>query len=240
MTTFGDHERRLIEAYAKLLSLASHELRTPASVVGGYLRMLQDDAESPLSPRHARMVGEAARSCARLVTLINELSEIGRLDTGTAGFASDTIDLFPFIQELAGTVHEGDDRGVRLVVTGSPAGASLGADRHRLGAAFSALFRAVLREQLNDTTVVAECRSVQDGGTRSAVVVIAREDAVQRAYEAPASAFDEQRGGIGLTLPIARRVIEHHGGRVWSPAPAVSDGRTLLKGAVIVSLPLRG
>jgi signal transduction histidine kinase len=42
--------------------------------------------------------------------------------------------------------------------------------------------------------------------------------------------FDEQRGGLGLALPIARRVIERHRGRIWSPA----GGRA----AAIVSLPL--
>ena len=33
------------ESYPKLISLAVHELRTPASVVGGYLRMLQRDTD---------------------------------------------------------------------------------------------------------------------------------------------------------------------------------------------------
>jgi len=40
------------ESYPKLISLAVHELRSPASVVSGYLRMLQRDTETPLSDRH--------------------------------------------------------------------------------------------------------------------------------------------------------------------------------------------
>ena len=42
------------ESYPKLISLAVHELRSPASVVGGYLRMLQRDTEAPLSDRQRR------------------------------------------------------------------------------------------------------------------------------------------------------------------------------------------
>ena len=68
------------ESYTQLLSLAVHEFRTPASVVGGYLRMLQRDADVPLSQRQRRMIDEAERSCQRLVALIGELSEIQKLD----------------------------------------------------------------------------------------------------------------------------------------------------------------
>ena len=79
------------ESYAQLLSLAVHEFRTPASVVGGYLRMLQRDTDAPLSERQRRMIDEAERSCQRLVALIGELSEIQKLDadliqSGRAGF----------------------------------------------------------------------------------------------------------------------------------------------------------
>ena len=44
------------ESYTQLLSLAVHEFRTPASVVGGYLRMLQGDTDAPLSERQQRMI----------------------------------------------------------------------------------------------------------------------------------------------------------------------------------------
>ena len=62
-----DDGASLQESYARLLSLAVHEFRTPASVVGGYLRMLQRDGDQPLSDRQRKMIDEAEKSCARLV-----------------------------------------------------------------------------------------------------------------------------------------------------------------------------
>ena len=59
--------------YPPLLSLAVHEFRTPASVVGGYLRMLQKDQDPPMSERQRRMIDEAEKSCARLVAIVAEL-----------------------------------------------------------------------------------------------------------------------------------------------------------------------
>ena len=49
----------------------------------------------------------------------------------------------------------------------------------------------------------------------------------------PDARFNEYPGGIGLGLPIARRVIEQAGGRIWSSA----EGRQL--GVVTVLLPLK-
>lgn len=222
---------------AKLLSLAAHEFRTPASVVGGYLRMLQSDTDPPLSDRQRKMVDEAARSCGRLVALIAELSEIGKLDSNNAPVKTETFDLFQELEEVARNVHEGVDREVTLQLGGTSAGAVLTGDRQRLSAAFAAFFRALLREQPTAVTMVADRRLIRTENETSAVVVIAREADVQRTYAAAAQPFDENRGGVGLSLPIARRVIERAGGRLWAPTPD-DDADRGLRSAVVVSIPL--
>src|SRR5580765_4675003 len=86
-------------SYPQLLSLAVHEFRTPASVVGGYLRMLQRDSDAPLSERQRRMIDEAERSCQRLVALIAELSEIQKLDSELIELAQQAFDAFPAMAE---------------------------------------------------------------------------------------------------------------------------------------------
>ena len=64
-------------ALSALLSLASHELRGPAGVIRAYLRMLEQDAT--LGERPRRVVGDTTRAADRLVTLIDEISELARL-----------------------------------------------------------------------------------------------------------------------------------------------------------------
>ena len=220
-------------AYARLLSLAVHELRTPASVVGGYLRMLQRDTDSALTDRQRKMIDEAEKSCARMVALIAEMSEVSKLDAGAVTLARERLDLFPLVRDVANSVHEAAERDVRLEVRGEPSGASILGDGPHLKRALDAVFRAILREQPAACTVVVERRvETHRDGVHSAVLVVASDARVQAAYEATPGAFDEKRGGMGLALPLARRVIERHGGRIWAPRD------TEERGVAIVSIPL--
>ena len=68
----------------RTLSLAVHELRTPVTVVAGYLRMLLKEQAGPLNDKQQRMLEEAERSCGRISALVSELSELGRLEGGEA------------------------------------------------------------------------------------------------------------------------------------------------------------
>jgi signal transduction histidine kinase len=221
------------QAYAGLLSLAVHELRSPATVVSGYLRMLESGVGGALNDAHRKMVGDAQGSFARIVELVAELGDISKLDSGTLPIHQMPLDLFQLINEVASDMHEARDRAVHLAVRGDASGAVMMGDRSRLARAFSMFLRAVLREQPASTTVIAERSLVPRAVGLCATIVIAREDSVQEAYATAGAPFDELRGGLGLGLPLARRVIERHGGRVWSTALPAADRQ-----GVVVSLPL--
>ncbi len=213
---------------AELLSLAVHEFRTPLSVLTGYLRMLTQEVDPPYSPRQAKMMAEAEKSCARIGELVAELSELSQLDMGTAMFQAQEFDLFRALSDAAASVHEGADREVVLQVRGESSGAPVRGDQARIREALATFLRAALREQPSATTVVVDRRLE----TTTATIVIAEERTVENAHSAPESALNERRGGLGLMLPIARRVIECHGGRTWSAGPAGPGA------PIIISLPL--
>jgi len=55
--------------------------------------MLQKDTESPLTERQLKMVDEAFKACTRLVALVAELSEVGKLDNNTAAVKTTVADV---------------------------------------------------------------------------------------------------------------------------------------------------
>lgn len=223
--------------YARLLSLAVHELRTPASVVTGYLRMLQGEASGPTTEHQRRMIEEAEKSCERLVAIINEMGEVARLDTGALPIRSVSTDLFELLREVSANVRTAEQAAVDVRFHGAERGAVCMADRERLGAAFSAFMSAIAREQSENASLVIETRLLDEDGRRYALIVLSRTEAAPDLLERRRQPLNERRGGLGLALPIARRVVEAHGGHVWSPA-LEADGAEPVHTVILISFPL--
>ena len=202
-------------ALPRAMSLTSHELRTPLAVVTGYLRMLLREQAGPLSEKQRKMLEEVDRSCARIAALASEMSELGKLDTGQLQIERKPVDLSAVVAELASRMHEGRDRGVRIEVRGTDRRLEVLGDRARLDAAIGALLYAVLRERGDPGVIVIQCSST--GGAQPEVVVAIGDEATVAELTDAAAPFDEwARHGLGLALPVARRIVEAHGGVLWA------------------------
>jgi signal transduction histidine kinase len=232
------------DQYPKLLSLIAHELNTPMSVMMGFLRMVLRDSTEPLTPRQRHMIEEVEKSCARIVAVSKESSLIAKLDESSVKLAHEPLDLGVLLHDVAAHVHEASDRGVQLSLGGDLGAARMMGDAARLREAFHAIFRAILREKAGPTTVVADQRRERIDGRPYAVIVVADENSVQQSYARARATFNEystRRGGLGLALPLARRVFEGHGGYLWAPAPETGtddEVDVLSRGSAIIALPL--
>jgi len=217
--------------FPRAVSLAVHELRTPVTVVSGYLRMVLREQAGPLSEKQRKMLEEADRSCVRIAALVSEMSELGKLESNEVALARATFDLAAVIAELASSMHEGHDRDVRLDVRGTNQPVMVTGDRVRLSAALSALMHAAVRERGEPGVIVVECSTLTHTTPPWAVVAIGDEPiltTLSDAARATPPPFDEWRGGLGLALPVGRRVIEAHGGALWSaPGDAARTGSAL-------------
>lgn len=216
----------------RLLGLAVHEIRTPVTVVSGYIRMLLTSRAGEISEPQRRMLEEAEKSCGKLSGLLVQMSDLASLESGEAKFSRGTLDVGAVLEDaIASLPPLNDGREIAVRLLNDAPGAKTVGDAARLKGAFGSVLQALRRELITSTELLVRLRRATMEGRQVVSIAIAEEDgldALSAAAPASLSTFDEWRGGSGLRLAIARRVLTAHEGRIWAPAPEARAAAVLV------------
>ncbi len=99
----------------KFVSLVSHDLRSPFISITGFLNLLMKDEKEPLHPKHKQMLERVQESSNRLLTMLDELLEIGRLQTGKIALNPSFIDgRLAAALALSYMEHQACEKGIKL------------------------------------------------------------------------------------------------------------------------------
>jgi K+-sensing histidine kinase KdpD len=216
---------------AELLSLSVHEFRSPVTVVAGYIRMLLKDRAGALTDPQRRLLEDAEKSCARLSSLLVEMSDLSNLEGGKAPFNRSGTDLRALLTEAIAALTPVSDRqiDVELAVAAGPA--PVNGDAVRLRGALTAVVHAIRREVVTSPRLLVRERGGEYGGRPASWIAIGDPEQIHQLEAATPetlTTFDEWRGGCGLSLPVARRILAAHGGALWSPAEKTKSGAVVV------------
>lgn len=95
-----DEQRKLEEAKDDLLSLASHQLRTPATAVKQYVSMVKDGFAGEVDPEQRRLLQMAYDSNERQLTIVDDLLYVARIDAGKATLRPEKLNINELIQSV--------------------------------------------------------------------------------------------------------------------------------------------
>lgn len=216
-STFNDMLSSLEQAYAgqqRFLADASHELRAPLTLIQANLEL----ARRPGIPQadQATAIGEAHAETSRLGRLVGDLLALARADAGMP-IRRERVELDRLLLDVLGETRR-LTRSHRLAVDQlEPSTVSGDADRLRQ------LLRILLDNALKYTPPGGRIGIglARDGAT---AVILVRDTGVGIAPENLSRVFERfyradpgrgrDPGGTGLGLPIARWVVEQHGGSI--------------------------
>lgn len=219
---------RRVEELGKLRSAfvqnLAHELSTPLTPLAGYLRMLSAGKLGPLSPQQQRIVETMVQAVGRLSRVVDNLADFASLGAGQALIRSE-IEPDRLADEVVDELKPAI-RDARLHVTVlHGGGAPVLADARKLRQALANVVQNAVKFSPHGGEVLVEV--LRDPGRIRFVVYdqgpgVAPGEAEQifEPLHHAATRGDAARlPGSGLGLPVARRIAEAHGGRVWVESP---------------------
>jgi PAS domain S-box-containing protein len=115
LTAAKDDAERANRAKSRFMSMMSHELRTPMNAILGFSQLLMSDVAHPLTSEQRQYAEEILRGGRHLLRLINDVLDLGRIESGRLGMAISAVPLLPLIDEcLALMAPLAQERPVQL------------------------------------------------------------------------------------------------------------------------------
>lgn len=225
---------------AEFVGIASHDLKTPISVITGYAEMMEEELSPALEQRHRQVLHSLWEQTQALGSRVNQLIEISRMESGGLRLGLEEINVRHFARTLEQEFSPlARSHGVLfLVVAESDAPTFLVADPDCL---HTEILGNLLGNALKFTPRGGRVEMRFVGGDEGRLVIEVRDDGPGIPPDEVPHVFDRYfrgrsasgRVGSGLGLPIARAGVLAHGGTI----EVVSGGGS---GATFrVELPLR-
>jgi signal transduction histidine kinase len=101
----ADQLAELEKAKSEFLRLASHELRGPAAMLGGYLSMMEEEALGPIPERLRPVLPLLRAKAAQINMLANEMVEAARLEDRRLQLKRKRVDLREVIRRIVGSTR---------------------------------------------------------------------------------------------------------------------------------------
>lgn len=229
ISLFGDDDRLIVaKDVTRLFQLeqmrrdfvgnVSHEMRTPLTVISGYLETLVDHADE-LPPKWRRAVNTMAAQSSRMEALITDLILLSKIETGEHTLDDSLTDVDALLTQICHDARAlSGDKKHEIKVTVNDQRLLKG-DESQLRSAFSNLiFNAVKYTPANGSINVSWSTnrdgahlSVKDSGIGIDPIHIPR--LTERFYRADPSRHKDT-GGTGLGLAIVKHVLLNHDGNL--------------------------
>jgi signal transduction histidine kinase len=197
----------------------SHEFRTPLTIILGYLDILRGRAADPSL---LKMVDITVAEAHRLAALMEDITDMLRLETGAMNFEFAPIALDGFLrQALSSHQRRFAEKRVEARMDAPPGLPAVRMDALKMAKVLDKL----LDNSLKFTPPGGACHLRILPWKEGEVVVVVEDtgpgipagdrERVFGRFEQGGNIMTDKPKGTGLGLPIARAIVQHHGGRLW-------------------------
>jgi signal transduction histidine kinase len=222
-----------IRARDEFLSIASHELRTPITVIKGFAELLlRAESRGQLQPdRLQHALHRINDTSLHITAMVNDLLDVSRLRTGQLPLRPQQLDLVAVCRELVERYAEQLSEQHPIRFQSTVAAWQIEADPGRLEQVLTNLIENAAKYSPEggaifvslDATSAGTVLRVRDQGIG---IPAGAEESIFEPFGRAENATTRQLPGLGLGLHICRGIVERHGGRIWVESAGDGLGST--------------
>jgi signal transduction histidine kinase len=211
-------QRREKRQWEDFVAMITHDLKSPATVILGYLQMMKMGVYGGLTAKTGAVVEQMEQSGERLISMIEDLLEVYQLEMGSLMINRDHCDIGLVIEGcFRENAKEADERRIDFTLLLDEGLPTVKADAKQLARVFNNLMgnaikftpsggEVSVRGGISDGNI---CVTVEDTG-----IGIPRKDLPRVFNKYFRSASVSGYKGTGLGLAISRAIVEAHNGAI--------------------------
>mgnify|MGYP006284485125 CR=1 FL=1 len=219
--------QELLKQKDDFINQMGHDLKNP---LGPFIQLLPILRNHVSSDRHKEMIDVLNRNAWYMKNLVNKTIELAKLNSSKIEFNFEQVNLSELVVDVVNVnVTMFDERNI-TVENLVPSDLSVNIDKLRIEEVFSNLFNNAVKYTKRSGKIIVDAKqqdneivvSIKDNG------IGISEDQLNQLfneyYKADTSRHDFDSSGLGL--PICKRIIEKHGGRIWAESDGLGKGST--------------
>lgn len=212
--------RRANHLKSQFLSTMSHELRTPLNSIIGFSEMLVDELVGPLTAKQREYLDQILLSARHLLQLISDILDLSRIEQGRMNLDMQQVLLQELVASVATRVTpQAEAAGLTLEVESDPTVPAIQADPTRIQEILDNLLSNAIkftpsggmiwmRLRRDETMAILEVEDTGIGMKPEDQEIVFNE------FVQAESAHHRRFEGVGLGLPLSKKLAEMHGGRI--------------------------
>lgn len=230
--------KKLDAAKSEFVSIASHQLRAPLTVIKGYISMFLDGTFGSVAQSGTEALSKVAFSTEQLVKLVGDLLNLSRIESGKLRYTLARTDILSLIQKIIDEFKVSfEKKKIKLELLNSlsePIYLYVDADKIR------EMTMNLVSNSLKYAYKKVEIRVEDLGrGTHEAMIrLIVKDDGIGiksedlprifTKFQRTAEAQKVDPNGMGIGLYYAKRVVEDHGGKMRVESEGPGKGSTFI------------
>lgn len=216
-----DESNRIVEAHGRAHATLGHELRSPLTAIQSYSALLLEDLMGPLNDRQRESISRIQLSGRHLLSIIENVLDMARLDSGVLSVASSDIPVAGILEEAVQMVQPSAAEKQQELRYRSPKGLVVRADPNRLRQALLNLIGNAIK-YTPDRGVIQVHASTTQRDDRPFAAIAIQDDGPGMSDEVLSTIFEpynrggepERNTGLGLGLFISREIVRQMGGDI--------------------------